>query len=580
MNGRSAVVTFFLFVFLAILITLQFLSMIQSDRLYDRLNDVVRVVENTGIRSGPAVQSSGERYPGDEGDWLIWHLDAEPSTLTPAHTGSEASAAAIVSSGSIVSGTILQSLLQYDIDEYTHILSLAESFEVSEDKLTITYKIKDDVCFSDGHPVTADDVVFSYDMIMDPMTDTATLASYLSIIKDVVKVDDKTVKFIFDEVHFKAIEYSGMMEIYPEHVYKYDDPKVFNNRISDPVGSGPYVFEKWNVGSDIVLKRNENYWDKKPNIEKIIFKFITNSKASLQALRAHKIDFTRPFPDQYHEMTMDEGFTKEFHALSYWAPGVGYFWIGWNQDRVFFKDKRVRLALTHLIDRELIIEKLLKIPEAKIPTGPFYILGPQNDSDIKPWPYDPEKAKRLLDQAGWIDTDGDGVRDKNGVPFRFKYTIVAGLELHIQMVKLVKDSLASVGIDVIPEPYEGSIFFNRVKDRKFDAVNMAWGGGLAADPFQVWHSSQIGNRASNYVGFNVPEADKLIEKARKEFDDEKRNEMYKKFHRIIHEEQPYTFIYTRPQQRFLDKRFENVNIHMLGLNPLEWYVPKEKQKYK
>lgn len=577
MNGRSPIVTFFLFVFLTLLITLQFLSMIQSDRLYDRLNDVVRVVENTRVTGyggrSQTAKISGDKYPGDEGDWLIWRLAGEPSTLTYAHAGSDGY------TSEIVFGTIFESLLQYDVDKYTHVPMLAESYEVSEDKLSVTYKIKEEACFSDGHPVTADDAVFSYNMVMDPLTDTASHASYLSIIKDVVKVDDKTVKFIFDEVQFKAIEYSGLMEIYPEHIYKYDDPKVFNEHVSNPVGSGPYVFEKWNIGSDIVLKRNANYWSKKPNIEKIIFKFINNNTAAAQALRSHEVDYMKPLSEQYHDLSQDEEFTKEFNCLSYWAPDVGYFWIGWNQDKVFFKDKRVRLALTHLINRELILDKLLRIPEAKIPTGPFYLFGPQNDPSVKPWPYDPEKAKQLLDEAGWKDTDGDGVRDKDGIPFRIKYAIVAGFEPHTQMAKLVKDSLATVGIDVTPDPYEGSIFFKRVKDRNFDAVNMAWGGGLAADPFQVWHSSQIGGGGSNYVGFNNPEADKLIEGARKEFDADKRNEMYKKFHRIIHEEQPYTFIYSRPQQRFLDKRFENVKIHTLGLDPLEWYVPRQLQKY-
>lgn len=575
MNGRSPIFTFFLFLFLAVLITLQFLSMIQSDRLYERLNDVVRVVENTGIRTGGQTgQSSGDKYPGDEGDWLVWRLEGEPSTLTYVHTGSDAY------TSYIVNGTIFETLLQYDIDNFDLKPLLAESYEVSEDKLSVTYKIKQEACFSDGHPVTADDVVFTYKMVMDPKTDTASHASYLSIIKDVVKVDDKTVKFVFDEVHFKAIEYSGMMEIYPEHKYKYDDPSEFNDRISDPFGSGPYVFEKWNVGKDVILKRNENYWGKKPNILKFVYKFINNNTAAIQSLRSYKIDFMRPLAEQYHDLSNDQEFTKDFKCLSYWEPGAGYFWIGWNQDRVFFKDKRVRRALTHLIDRELILKKLIKIPEAVIPTGPFYVKGPQNDPTIKAWPYDPEKAKQLLDEAGWKDTDGDGVRDKDGVKFSFKYAIVAGFEPHAQMAKLVKDSLAAVGIDVIPDPFEGSIFFDRVKDRKFDAVNMAWGGGLAADPYQVWHSSQIGNRGSNYVGFNVPEADIIIEAARKEFDAEKRNAMYKHFHRIIHDEQPYTFIYSKPQLRFLDKRFENVKIHMLGLDQMEWYIPFNKQRYR
>jgi len=137
-----------------------------------------------------------------------------------------------------------------------------------------------------------------------------------------------------------------------------------------------------------------------------------------------------------------------------------------------------------------------------------------------------------------------------------------------------------VGIEVIPDPYEWSVFIQRLQDREFDAVNLAWHGGLAQDPYQIWHSSQIGNRGSNYVGFNNPEADAIIEEARRTLDDEKRNKLYQRFHRIIHEEQPYTFIYTRPEQRFLDRRFENVIIHKLGLDGHEWYVPKEKQRYK
>ncbi|MBW8034537.1 MAG: hypothetical protein FVQ79_02420, partial [Planctomycetes bacterium] len=484
MNNRSGLSMFILFLFLAAIIAIQVLSMIQMDRQYEHLNRVIKVVENISFvsssgQTGAGKASGEDKYPGDEGDWLVWRLEGEPSTLTYAHASSGGYTARIVT------GTIFEALLEYDIDKYVYKPLLAESYEVAEDKLSVTFKIKQEACFSDGHPVTTDDVIFTFNMIMDPNTDTASHATYLNIIKDVVKIDDKTVKFIMKEVHFKSVSYAGMIEIYPKHIYEYDDAKEFNDRISDPVGSGPYVFVRWNVGSDVVLRRNENYWGKKPNIEKIVYKFINNDTAAIQALRAHEVDYLRPLPDQYQDLSNDESFTKDFNCLSYWAPDVGYFWIGWNQDRPFFKDRKVRLALTHLIDREMICKGLLKNPEVIVPTGPFYSKGPQNDPSIKPWPYDPEKGKQLLDEAGWIDTDGDGVRDKDGVPFRFKYTIVASLDLHTQMARLVKDSLAKVGIDVIPDPYEGSIFFLRVKDRKFDAINMAWGGGLAADPYQV-----------------------------------------------------------------------------------------------
>jgi len=579
MNGRSGLVTFFLFLFLALIIILQVLSMVQSDRLYERLNLLLDRLSSGGFvrmagEEGRSADLPMDEYPGDEGDWLVWRLGGEPSTLMEIHTSSS------MYTRYIVSGNIFESLLRYNPDEFKLEPWLAESYEVSDDGLETSFRLRDDIHFSDGHPITADDVIFSYETIVNPGVDAASLANYYRDIDRVEKINDREVKFYMKRVYFKSLEFCSGMDILPEHIYKFDDPDEFNKRISNPVGSGPYVFERWDVGREIVLRRSEQYWGKKPKIAKIVYPFITNDTAAIQSLRAKNIDYMRPLPDQYTELCSDGKFTKDFQCLSYWHPGVGYFWIGWNQDRPFFKDRRVRLAMTHLVDREKIRDYLLKNPEAQIPTGNFYIYGPQYDSSIEPWPYDPHRAKELLDEAGWVDTDGDGIRDKDGVPFRFRYTIVSDLQLHEQMAKLMKDEAAKVGIEVTIEPYEGSVFFQRIQDREFDAVNMAWAGGLAGDPYQIWHSSQIGNRGSNYVGFRNAEADAIIEEARRTLNDDKRNALYHRFHRILYEEQPYTFVYTRPAQRFLDKRFENVKIHKLGLDEHEWYVPKEKQRYK
>jgi peptide/nickel transport system substrate-binding protein len=394
------------------------------------------------------------------------------------------------------------------------------------------------------------------------------------------KINDKEIKFYMKRVYFLSLGYLGSIYVFPKHIYEYRDAREFNERRSNPVGSGPYVFEKWDVGRQVVLRRNENYWGPKPKIKKLVFSFITNTTAVLQAIMAGQVDYTRPMPDQFAEKHNDEDFRKNFYCLSYWdALNTGYFWIGWNASRPFFADRRVRLAMTHLVDREAIRDHILRNPEAEIPTGTFYIYGPQNDPNIKPWPYDPERAKQLLDEAGWIDHDGDGIRDKDGVLFRFKYMISADLALHEQVAKLVKDSAARVGIEVILDPYEWSVFTQKFLKRDFDALNMSWGGDVEQDPYQIWHSSQR-QSGSNYVDFNNPEADALIEQARQTLDPDKRNALYHRFQRILHEEQPYTFVYTRPEQRFLNKRFQNVIIHKVGINEREWYVPAQLQKYK
>ena len=580
MNGRSGLVTFFIFLFLLLMIVFQVLSMVQADRLYERLNQLLerlsraepfRVAQEGQERK--RIDLPGEEYPGDEGDWLVWRLDAEPATLNTIHTSSG------TYSRYVVSGNIFESLLEYDPDEFKLRPWLAESYEVSDDGLEIGFVIRDDVHFSDGRAITADDVIFTYETIVNPGVDAASLANYYQDVDKVIKISDREVKFIMKRVYFRSLEFTGGMEIYPKHIYDFNDPEEFNKRITEPVGSGPYIFEKWDVGREIVLRRNENYWGRKPKLKKIVYRFITNFTAAVQALRSGNVDYMRPLPDQYAELSEDKEFTKEIECLSYWHPGVGYFWMGWNQDRPYFKDVRVRLAMTHIVDRELICKSLLKVPEARVPTGNFYIFGPQYDTSIEPWPYDPEQAKELLDEAGWVDTDGDGIRDKDGVAFKFHY-MIGNIPLHEQIGKLLKDEASKVGIEVSLDPYEWSVFIQRLQDREFDAVNLAWHGGLAQDPYQIWHSSQIGKRGSNYVGFDNPEADAIIEEARGTLDDDKRNKMYHRFHRILHEEQPYTFIYTRPEQRFLDKRFENVIVHKLGLDHHEWYVPEEKQRYK
>jgi len=580
MNGRSGLVTFFLFLFLGVMIVLQVLSMVQSDRLYERLNLLLDRLASGGSVRG--VQEKGKvrsadlpmkEYPGDEGDWLIWCLRAEPRTLNLI------SVEADIYSGYVTLGNVFERLLEYDPDEVRLKPWLAESYEISEDGLEITVKLRDDIYFSDGVRITAEDVLFTYETIMNPGVDAADIRNFYNNFKKVIKVNDRVVKFVFNEPYWKTFEAVGLFEVFPKHIYQFDDPEEFNKRRSNPVGSGPYVFEKWDVGREVVLRRNENYWGHKPKIKKIVYRFITNDVAALQSLRSQEVDYLIPTPDQFAEMSADEQFNKDFRCMSYWTPGVPFYFFGWNQATPYFKDRLVRLAMTHIIDRDTIVEHLLK-GNAQVVTGPFYIYGRQNDPNVEPWPYDLERAKELLDEAGWRDTDRDGIRDKDGVPFRFRYSYPTGSLLYEQLAKLFKDNAAKVGVDVIADPYEWSIFIERINNRQFEAATMGLGGTVETDPYTHFHSSQIVGRGNNFVNFNNAEADAIIDEARRAMDEDKRYALYHRFHRLLHEEQPYTFLFTRPAFRFLDQRFKNVIIHKLGLDGYEWYVPKEKQRYK
>lgn len=573
MNNRSGFITFLVFLLAIIVILLQYHSYQKTERFNSTLSQFIESLENqaTGI---DAIINKRQESPADEGDWLIWGMRAEPKTLNQINNDAD------IYSRWITTPYIWEPLLEYDYDTMKLKPYLAEGYDISEDGLEVTFRLRDDIYFSDGAPITSDDVVFTYETIMDPGIDAASIAQQYVDVEKVVRIDDRQVRFIMKRPFFKTLDNLSFVDtgIYPKHIYEFDDSTVFNERISNPVGSGPYIFEKWDTGSQIVLRRNENYWGAKPMLKKVVYRFITNAVACLQALRAGEIDLMIPEPDQFAELASDETFNEKFYCLRYYEPRVPFFFIGWNIDTPYFADERVRQAMTHIIDRDKIIDKLLK-GSGKIITGPFYSGGGQNDADISPWPYNQERARELLDQAGWIDTDGDGIRDKNGVPFRFKFMYTSSSTLYIRLVKLIKDEAAKVGIDLIADPYEWSVLLPRLTDRKFEATVMGWGGDVIDDPYQIFHSSQIGDGASNYVGFSNKEADSLIETARMTLDEAERNMLFHEVHRILHEQQPYTFLFERPFMRLLDKRFKNVEIHAMGLNWLEWYVPKESQRY-
>jgi len=186
----------------------------------------------------------------------------------------------------------------------------------------------------------------------------------------------------------------------------------------------------------------------------------------------------------------------------------------------------------------------------------------------------------LLDEAGWVDRDNDGVRDKNGRPFRFALMYASDNVLYRRLGKCLKDEAAKVGIKVDPQPLEWSVLIGRVTDRQFEAVLMGRAGDILEDAYRVWHCSQTGGGGCNFVGFNNPQADKIIELARRTLDDGARNKLYHELHQILHEQQPYTFLFTRPSLRLIDGRFENVKIYNLGLKYWQWWVPEGKQRYR
>jgi len=540
-----------------IIFSLLFPSCNSSDQLSDSDDHKIKN-ENAEINSINPV----------DGDWLIYHIGAEPGTLNPI-------VARDVAENTINSNKIYETLLTRDNESLDLKPLLAQSWTISEDKLTYTFYLRENVKWHDGKPFTSDDVVYSYNSIMNPKVDSPQLKGYYQEIERVEALDKYTVKFTYSRPYFLALEFCGGMPIVPKHLFEKGD---FNKNPTGrkPVGTGPYKFFKWETGREIILERNEDYWGEKPRIDKIVFRIINDQNVSFQVLKKGEIDFSGLTPIQWVKQSKTKKFENNINKYSYFAPN--YQFIGWNIDKPFFSDKRVRIAMTHLVNRKLILEKIL-YNLGEIVTNPFYIKSKEYDHSIEPYPYDTQKAKELLNEAGWVDSDLDGIRDRKGVKFEFEFLIPNESDTSEKISTILKEELDKVGIAMNIRKIEWAVFVLRLNERKFDAVTLGWSMGVESDPYQIWHSSQKTGGGSNFIGFNNKEADQIIVEARKEFDKDKRIELYKKFISIIHREQPYTFLFCRKSIVALNNRFHGVNIYPLGLDILEWYVPSKLQRY-
>ncbi|MFQ5893597.1 MAG: ABC transporter substrate-binding protein, partial [Nitrospinota bacterium] len=286
----------------------------------------------------------------------------------------------------------------------------------------------------------------------------------------------------------------------------------------------------------ITVVANDDYWEGRPRLDRIAFRIIPEVALKELEFMTGEVDQDNPQPHQFARYVADERF-RVFRRL-----GNGYTYIGWNLKNPLFADRKVRRALTHAINREEIIEYILH-GLGVIATGPFPPQMWYANNDLQPLPYDPVLSRRLLADAGWRDSDGDGILDKDGQSFRFRLITNHGNVVRQNVAVLVQRQLREVGIDVEILLYEWSVFIARkINPRDFEACVLGWSLGLDPDIYEIWHSSQV-EKGFNFVGYANPAVDRLIEEGRTEFDQARRTRIYREIHRLIHEDQPYTFLF-------------------------------------
>jgi peptide/nickel transport system substrate-binding protein len=521
-----------------------------------------------------------------QGDWSVDAFGTNLKTITPL-----ISADAYASN---VQSYVLESLITRNPDSLEWEGLVAKSWTISDDGLVIRFQMRDDVSFSDGQPLTADDVVFSFDFIMTDVIQAPRERAYLEKIRSVTTNGKYEVVFTFKEPYFEALSLAGGMAIMPKHFYQpyLKEPQKFNESKGLLLGSGPYRLldpKNWTPDKgNVELVRNERYWgDVQPSYNRILWKIIQNDSARLTTYRNGDIDSYSARPVEYQELKKDPQILAKSQNFEYMPPVVGYSWIGWNQERAGkltrFADKRVRQAMTYLTDVSRVIKDVF-LDYAEPAVSPFSKTSKQHDRALQPYAVDLDKAKALLKEAGYEDRNGDGVlEDKSGQPFEFKLTYFQASEDTKRMVLLLKDLYARAGVRMIPSPQEWPVMLENLDKKDFDAITLGWTSGIETDLYQIFHSAQAISKGDNFIGYKNPALDKLIDQARRTVDESKRMPLWQQAERIIYEDQPYTFLMRRKNLLFVDKRIHNLQMTKLGLNlgslPLENYVPTAQQKY-
>lgn len=517
--------------------------------------------------------SSGEerlkpvsREPGQPayGDSLVEGSIGEPSTLIPILASDSASHS--------VAALIYNGLVKYD-KNLNLVGDLAERWEIAPDGLTITFHLRKGVTWHDGEEFTSRDVLYTYQVIINPKTPTAYSEDFLQV-KKAHALDRYTFRVVYGKPFAPALASWGV-NILPAHLLEGKDITK-SSLARKPVGTGPYRFGAWIPGQKLVLEAYSDYFEGRPYIDRRVFRIIPDTSTMYMELKAGGLDMMGLTPVQYKRQTNSREFLERFNKFTYPVPA--YTYLGYNLNNPLFRDKRVRQAITCAINKDELVHGVL-FGLGQVGHTPFQPGTWAHNPALKPFSYDPERAGQLLLAAGW-SKGNDGMLRKDGKPFSFTILTNQGNEQRIKTAQIVQYRLKKIGMDVKIRVLEwASLLTNYIDTRNFDTVLMGWSISQDPDQYDIWHSSKTGPKELNFIGYKNPEVDRLLEEGRGTFDKEKRRSCYFRMQEIIADDQPYTFLYVPAALPVISSRFRGIEPAPAGIshNLTRWYVPQKEQ---
>lgn len=507
--------------------------------------------------------------PVTGGSWIVGSI-GDASSLIPLVAADSASLDIV--------GLVYCSLLRYG-PNYEILGDLAERYEVLDGGLRVRFYLHKNARWHDGKPLTADDLVFTRKFALDPKTPTPYKSGFEAM-REVAKVDTHTVDYVYNEVFAPALDdlvgAAGM--VVPKHLLEGVDVLISPlNR--HPIGCGPYKFKRWDAGREIELVANDAWFRGRANIDHYVYRIIPDQATMFLELQNLGIDQMGLRPQQYAKQTDTPKFKESF--VKYRYTGFNYSYIGYNQRNPLFRDLRVRRALSHAIDKKEILQGV-NYGLGQVATGPYRPgMWYYKASTAEP-EYNIDKAKALLAQAGWHDSDGDGILDQGGRKFKFELITNQGNKQREQVATIAQAHWKKLGIVVDIRIIEWSAFLSEFVDKKkFDAVILGWSTGIDPDQYDMWHSSKTGVKEFNFISFANPRVDQLLEQGRRTFDQAERQQIYGELQDILAWEQPYTFLYISDSTPAVHKRAKGIKLAEAGIgyNFEDWWIPKSAQAF-
>jgi peptide/nickel transport system substrate-binding protein len=505
----------------------------------------------------------------ETGGRIVMATIGEPSNLIPYLSSDSASHE--------VADLLYVSPLRYDKDIQLECFA-AERYEVAEDGKLLKFWLRPGIRWTDGVELTAQDVEFTYKLMIDPKTPTAYAEDY-KVISSFTVTGKYSFEVRYDEPFARAlVTWAG--SILPKHLLAGQD-MMTTKFAREPIGCGPYILDKWEPGKSLTLRCNPDYFEGRPYIDQVVYRIIPDTSTMFLELKAGNLDMMALTPQQYLYQTAGASWDADWRKYKYLS--FGYTYLAYNLKSPYFADARVRRALAQAVNKESIIKGALL--GLGVPTiGPYKPGSWVYDETIADYAYDPAKAKALLAEAGWADRNGDGVlEDASGRAFSFTILTNQGNEQRIKAATILQSELGAIGIKVGIRTVEWASFLKEFVDKgNFDAVILAWSIAQDPDNFSVWHSSSAVPGGLNFIGYKNPEVDALLERGRRTLDQGERKKAYDAFQKILHEDQPYMFLYTPYSLPILTARIQGVVPAPAGIsyNFPKWWIPRDKQTFR